>query len=519
MSGRLAWPIALAALAVAFAWPMQVGGFNQNAHYALVRAIAVHHVPYVDQSLGEIGDLSSGDVSRFEGHTYAAKAPGVALVSVPAFLVVDAIGMRTTGDPTRVLWALHLWTIVLPALALLVLLKRTGEALEPGLGTPSAITFGIATLMLPFATLFFSHVPAAALGFAAFALAFAERRAPPRLVLVAAAGTAAGLAVTFEYPLVFAAAIVGVYAVARPGFLRRALAYCAGGLVGVLPLLVFNAWAFGSPLHIAYEDYYAERGEEVGGVFGFGLPHLGTAYDLLFSAMGLVTLTPVIVLGVFGGVLLVRERRAEAVAVLAVIGTYLLYNSSLRHASPFGGQGPPRYLFPMLPFAALPFAVAFRKLPLTTLALGIVSAFSMVVATATGALAMYDWQWLERATDRTFAETAAAVAGITGWYAIVPFFVAVAVAAAIGVLSLTRLAVTRVDLAAAAALLAGWSAIALAADNPYGVPPPTGYVLALALAAMGTVVAVALVARRASQTVSAAPTTNRTAEQSGQVTA
>ena len=120
------WPLALLALAVAFAWPMQVNGYNQNAHYALVRALALYGTPYIDKTRGQIGQVSTGDVATYKGHVYAAKAPGLALVSVPAFLVLDAVGMRTTGDPTRVIWALHLWSIVLPALliVLLVMLLR-----------------------------------------------------------------------------------------------------------------------------------------------------------------------------------------------------------------------------------------------------------------------------------------------------------------------------------------------------------------------------------------------------------
>src|ERR671937_2938106 len=115
------WLLALGALAVAFAWPMQVNGYNQNAHYALVRALAVYGTPRIDKTRGQIGDVSTGDVATYKGHVYAAKAPGLALTSVPAFLLVKALGMRTTGDPTRVIWALHLWSIVLPALLIVLL--------------------------------------------------------------------------------------------------------------------------------------------------------------------------------------------------------------------------------------------------------------------------------------------------------------------------------------------------------------------------------------------------------------
>ena len=51
--------------------------------------------------------------------------------------------------------------------------SRTGSS--PGYGTAAAVTLGLATLVMPFATLFFSHVLAAMLAFAAFALLWRER--------------------------------------------------------------------------------------------------------------------------------------------------------------------------------------------------------------------------------------------------------------------------------------------------------------------------------------------------------
>ena len=511
--------VAVAALAFAFAYPMQVNGYNQNAHYAFVRAL-YDGKPYVDKALGEIGEVSTRDISEFEGHTYATKAPGMALVTLPVFAVVEATGMRTTGDPTRVIWALHLWASALAAVGLVLLVLWLGNRLEPGLGLAAAVTLGLGTLVLPFATLFFSHVFSAFFGFAAFALLFRERAGPQRLLLVGAAGALAGYAVAIEHPLVFVGFVLGAYGIARTDWLRRGLAYTAGVAVGIAPLLLFNTWAFHNPLHFTYEDNLTAPGIDPGrGFFGFGVPSPAITWDLLFSAMGLLVLTPVLALGVAGIVFMWRRNRAEALVVAAVIAAYLVYNSSLRYFSPFGGLGPPRYLFTLIPFAALPLALAYRRIPLTTLGLALVSAFQMVLVTATGPLASYDWDWLTRVRAKEFALTAASLVNVTGWYTILPFLLAAAVAAAAAFLGSRGVEVRLAELPLAGGALALWAVAALAADNPNGKPPGGSYVLALALAAMGTVVAVALVARRASQSVSTTPTTKRTAEQSGQVTA
>jgi hypothetical protein len=491
--------LAFAALAFAFAWPMQVNGFNQNAHYALVRALGVYGTAHIDKTRGQIGDLGTGDVARYKGHWYAAKAPGLAIASLPAFWVAEAIGMRTTGDPTRIIWFLHLWSIVLPALLMVALAQRVGDRLEPGTGLAVAVALGVATLLLPFATLFFSHVLAAALGFAAFVLLLRQR--------VFAAGVLAGLAVFVEYPLALAGAILGIYALTRGVWWRRGLEYAGGVLVGVLPLLAFNWWAFGTPTHIAYEDYY-KGGEKAGGVFGFGLPKLAHMHDLLFSTMGILVLTPVAGAAVVGAALVAR-RRPEAAAALAIVVAYYVWNSSLRYASAFGGLGPPRYLFPLIPFLAVGLAVAWRRFPVATLALAVVSAFQMAVMTATGPLAAYDGDWMVRVRARQFVQTGASVVEITGWYTIAPFFAAVLAAAWLGWRGVRG---TRRDLGVAVAALGAWTLAALTANNPNGHAPTTAYVLVLAGAA-------GLVALIASQTVSTAPAPKSSAEQSGQVSA
>jgi hypothetical protein len=292
----------------------------------------------------------------------------------------------------------------------------------------------------------------------------------------------AGLAITFEYPLVFVAGIVGLYALARAGRVRRALAYGAGLLAGVAPLLAFNIWAFRDPFHIAHEDFFQSREHRSGGLLGFSLPDPGAAFDLLFSSMGLLVVGPVAAAGAAGAVLLARRRayRPEAFVLLAVPLVYLLYNASLTAVSPFGGLGPPRYLVTILPFLGVGLALAYRAFPLTTLALALVSAFQHVLTTATGPLAAYDGDWLGRARRHDFVQTGASIVEVTGWYTIALFFVAAVLAAGFAVAATPGPRVARAELPVAAGAVLVWALAALAAENPNGLPPPTGYVVAAA---------------------------------------
>src|SRR5215211_9415907 len=120
---------------------------------------------------------------------------------------------------------------------------------------------------------YFSHVAAAALGFAAFAILFREREGPPRLAPLAAAGLAAGLAVTFEYPLGLLGVILFVYALARNApRIPRAVAYGVAAVIGAAPALAFNAWALGSPFHFAYSSAVAVQGYSGHAVLGLNDP-------------------------------------------------------------------------------------------------------------------------------------------------------------------------------------------------------------------------------------------------------
>jgi hypothetical protein len=453
--------VAFASIAFAFAYPMQVNGWNQNAHYALVRALA-DGTPSIDESRFEIGDLGTGDVTLVDGHYYSNKAPGLAFLTLPAFAVLEASGMRTTGDPTEVIWALHLWAIVVPALLLVALVRWAGDRLEPGFGLAAAVTLALGTLVLPFATMYFAHVVAAAFAFAAFALLLRERRGTPSLPLVAAAGALGGYAATTEYTAGLAAVVIGVYALGSADRVRRGLAYAAGLVLGLLPLALYNLWAFGSPTHLSYEENQVEPG---GGIFGVGVPSLQALLDLLFSAWGLLTTTPVVALGIAGAVVLLRSRRAEALVLLAVPAVGLWHDMSLQF-SPFGGLGLPRYLIYTLPFVAVGLAVAYRRFPVTTGALAAISVFQMTVMTATTPLAAYDLDWLGRLSRREVSQAGSFVVGVTGWYSILPLFVAVAVGCLAAALSLPRVRVAAPDVGVAVAAVAAWALLALVAETP-----------------------------------------------------
>jgi hypothetical protein len=203
---------------------------------------------------------------------------------------------------------------------------------------------------------------------------------------------------------------VGLYAISKGDWIRRGAVYAAGVAVGVVPLLIYDWWAFGSPFHLSYANAIVRPGvtghdvlgANAQGLFGVSTPHRGVAAQLLFGDAGLVTRTPVVVAGAMGLFLLWRKgwrREAALAAVLTV--AFVAYNAG--YATPFGGGTPgPRFLIPMLPFLALGFGSAYRAWPWPTLAVALPSAVLMLGVTATNPTYARRWDWVDRVTDASF---------------------------------------------------------------------------------------------------------------------
>ena len=154
-----------------------------------------------------------------------------------------------------------------------------------------------------------------------------ERDGPPSAMLLALAGLAMGYAFSSEYPTFFAAVVLGGCSCSRAGLAdaarraapRRRLRRAAASS-GIVPLLLYNHYAFRSWTHLAYSDVPRQQK----GFFGIGAPSLRVLSTLLLDSRGLLTISPVLIMGAIGTVLLYRRgKRAEALTIGGICVCFL----------------------------------------------------------------------------------------------------------------------------------------------------------------------------------------------------
>jgi len=292
-----------------------------------------------------------GDVFRFNEHTYAAKQPGQFFFGAAAYRVVTALGLSYRNDYVRTAaWVTFGSASLLLALGI-VAIQRTSQRWLGDYGLQAlsyftALAAAAATTLLAYSGLPHHDLIAAALLVCGFSCAFAasEERRPTRAHFCAVfAGLFLGLTLTTSMLPFFSAIVVALYALAILTWGERA-ALLIGGLLGLLPLLLYNAISFGNPLLMAnvagdFNDTFwafdlQNAREKAGFYLRLTLQH-----------------SPIMALGVLGLLLLPRHLMREKLALggaALVLLVYLLGIETVGHCQ-FG----PRYLLPAIPLLIL----------------------------------------------------------------------------------------------------------------------------------------------------------------------
>lgn len=411
---------------ISYLWFHQGGGWNQNSRFDQVRAMVEagrldinDHMTYVrvpgDEDRvrlfprGPQAQLERGtprpnsfDLAWVNRRFFPNKPPGISYLAAPGYALL-AGAARLFGADREHWWTLTLIAHLTSGLSVGLMgavagavfplvSRRVFPAARPWTHVAAALTFGLGTMMWPFGTVLFDHVPVAAFLLIAYALILADANpadagavSPLRLV---AAGLACGAAVVTNY----AAILIVVPLMARaalPGrsFLR--LGWIAvGGAAPALLLAWYHQACFGAVFTIA-NTYQAEafKSKDAALLGVFNLPDPIVFFKLLFSPYrGLFITSPVLLLCGYGWWRMARDWRtlADALLGIAAFGVFLLMNAAFNgwHG---GYSAGPRYLVPALPFACLALTPCFDRLPKVTTALAAASVALMLLASAVDA--------------------------------------------------------------------------------------------------------------------------------------
>ena len=286
------------------------------------------------------------DTASVNGRVYSNKAPGVAILAVPAYALTRAFIGPPDASNMRISWfAMRFALSSLPLLLLgLWLFRKEGDEFSL-----AACLF--ATPLFVYSLLFFSHVLVGILIYFAFRLIYDHRVMSPRSCLLA--GALCGLAVICEFPALIPVAVLGLGILFgdkrdRVGCISQ---FVIGGVPFAILLLLYNYSLFGSPFSMSYAyETFPEWAEVASkGVFGIGVPSLSNAYLLLLSpARGLFFAAPILFLSVVCFFTSTnRSSLRHRVKIAAVVVTVILICG---HGAAHGGWGfSARYLVLLVP--------------------------------------------------------------------------------------------------------------------------------------------------------------------------
>lgn len=340
---------------------------NSDSHLALTRAIVDRHTFRIDSYAGVLIDRAS-----YRGHFYTDKAPGLSIALIPAYLVTRLLSPAVAAGQFDFIarYAVTFLGLGVPSALFIGLAWRT---LLPYAGRRVAafllVLYGLATPVWPLSSILFSHVVAALLLYSALTLLRWEGRGG-RARRWAVAGLCCGLSISCEYPSAVISILLFFFAVyeTRKGEGSRwhVILFVVAGVVGLLPLLVYNVAVYGSVFSQGYAHLGGLPQFRAGmshGIEGVGLPTLAALWGITFSPYrGLFFYSPVLLLVIPGLYAMGRSPRSRPTAVMCggAIAAMLLFNGGY-YFWDGGATIGPRHLVLSLPFYLPPIAVALRR--------------------------------------------------------------------------------------------------------------------------------------------------------------
>ena len=348
---------------------------NPNSSTRMFAAISL--VESGDATIDEFETMTI-DKAQFDGHYYTDKNPGITLMAMPAVWLADAItGDRASNYPysvfdprftrylrLRMTIAIAMTSAVLLAFAAVLLFDMaTGLTGSPRAGLITALAYGLGTPAWGWSTTLFGHAPVGALLIIATWAIWRGTSGPRdlgRWRYPLMLGACLGWAIVIELPAVLPGAVIGLWAVWRTWALplsqrlRLGAITATAGIIALLPMLAYNWIAFGVLFKVGYQGVVGFTGMNQG-LFGLTYPHPNVLYEITVGPRrGLLYLTPILILGIYGLIRLIRATATRDLGVMAaaLIVTVFLYNASYFYWDGGYSTGP-RHVIPAMAFMAL----------------------------------------------------------------------------------------------------------------------------------------------------------------------
>lgn len=343
---------------------------NEMSRLMLTVSMARYGTVRLDPALQDY-NAAPQDMSIRDEHAYSDKAPGLSFLATPPTILLDATLPRYAASPSPDYWPLrHILTwllICLPA-ALFPFFAMTDQRLaaenEPRYAY--ALLFAFATPVLTYASVFFSHVPAGLM--AAIACLLVQRPIEPNSRLKSSHAFLAGLLAAFsivtEYPTIILAVVVFMTLVFDRRRWSTVPAFLVGGVVGGIPLLIYNhaAWGTYFTTGYAFKSFAEHAAVHAQGFFGIRLPTWERLWGVLFSARrGLFFYCPLLLIVPVGWIRMWRTSRIDVGLSLFAVLAYITFATGFVDWEG-GWCAADRHLVAILPLLFVPLAIGIRTL-------------------------------------------------------------------------------------------------------------------------------------------------------------
>lgn len=349
------------------------GAWALNANNATRLFAAISMAEQRDATIDEFAALTV-DQARFDGHVYSDKAPGMALMAVPAVLIADAATGETAApiakradDPRLIDYLqlrLRLGAVfgagLLTAIAAAMMVGMARDIAGSGVGgVIAALGYALGSPAWGWSTTLAGHDAVAALSMIAIcAIWRGSRGASTRPAHGFLAGLAIGWAVVVEYQAVLAGVALGGWALwrmrGRGGAKATIAAAVTGGAIALAILIGYNMAAFGTPFRLGYQGVVGFQGMQQG-LFGLTWPKPDVLVQILFGQRrGLMWVAPVLILAPIGLVRMLRMPGTRDLAILCIVVAAIVLLTNAAYVYWDGGHSTgPRHSIPAIPFLAV----------------------------------------------------------------------------------------------------------------------------------------------------------------------